>query len=189
MLRPRPPSLHAASRSWTLLAALCLALLPATPVPAQSPCAACDLALRDCRAQCTAECRSLKPDVRQSCRQTCQSTRDRTWAACSATHAACATHCAQATDPACPKACLTALRQERSDGRAGRKGCLESCRAQARSARATCRLQDPQARGDCLSEAGQTQATCLRGCAAGDAAGTDTRISTTQQCMAECAGS
>ncbi len=187
MLRP-PPSLHAASRSWTLLAALCLALLPATPVPAQSQCAVCDLALRDCRAQCTARCRGGEPDERRSCRQACQSTRGRTWAACSANHEVCAAHCAQATDPACPKACLTVQRQERSDSRASRKGCEESCRAPARSQRATCRQKDPQARADCFSEARRTQTTCLRGCDAGAAAGTDTRISTTQQCMAECAG-
>ncbi len=65
---------------------------------------------------------------------------------------------------------------------------MQSCRAQARSARATCRTLEPQARGDCLSETGQTQASCLRACDAGAAAGTATHISTTQQCMAECSG-
>ncbi len=158
------------------------------PVRAESQCAACDLALRDCRAQCTAECRSLKADVRQSCRQDCQSTRDRDWATCSATHTACAAHCAQATDSACPKGCLTALRQQRSAGRGSRKDCVGDCRAQARSARATCRPLDPQARGDCLSEAGQIQGSCLRGCDAGAAAETHSRSSKIQQCMAECAG-
>ncbi len=187
MLRPLP-SLHAASRSWTLLAALCLALLPATAVPAQSQCAVCDLALRDCRAQCTAGCRSGEPDERRSCSQACQSTREQTWAACSANHEVCAAHCAQATDPACPKACLTALRQERSDGRAGRKGCVESCRAQARSAQATCRTQEPQAPGDCLSKTRPTQAACLRGCDAGATAETRTRSSKVQQCMEKCPG-
>ncbi len=186
-MRP-PPSLHAAARSWTLLAALCLALLPAAPLLAESPCTACDLALRNCRGQCTAECRSLEPDARQDCRQACRSTRDRTGVACSATHAACAAHCALATDPACPKACLAALRQERSDGRTGRKGCVGSCRTQARSVRAACRTQDAALRGDCLSRGGKTQAACLRGCDAGAAAGTDIRSSKVQQCMAECAG-
>ncbi len=96
--------------------------------------------------------------------------------------------CAQATDSACPKACLETLRQGRSRVRTGRKGCVDGCRSQARDVRTACRAGEPEDGTECLRGVSKTKQTCLRGCDASATAGFGGRAATVEDCMATCAG-